>query len=66
MARNVAYAYVLLMGTMLKLSIKLNIPTCLVPCDRFLIGLVSQFHCLQECWRPLKILSVKSLGLLVS
>ena len=38
MAKNVTFAHVLLMGTMLKISTKLNILTCLVSCDQFLIG----------------------------
>ena len=38
------FAHALLMGAMLKLSI--NILIYLVPCDLFLIGQVSQFHCL--------------------
>ena len=46
MAKNITFAHVLLMGTMLKISIKFNILTCLVPCDQFFMGQVSQFHSL--------------------
>ena len=37
-----------------KISIKFNILTCLVLCDRFLMSQVSQFHCLQEFWKQLE------------
>ena len=36
MAKNVTFAHALLMGTMLKISIKFNILNCFVPCERFL------------------------------
>ena len=64
LSKNVTFTHVLLMGTMLIISIKFNIVTCLVPCDRFFMDQVSQFHCLQECWKQLKILSVRSLGVI--
>ena len=61
MARNVTFAHELLIRTILKISIKFNILTSLVLCDRFLMGQVFQFHCLQECWKQLKVsVSVKS------
>ena len=66
MAENNAFAQVLLMGTMLKISIKINIQTCLVPCEQFLMGQMFQFHCLQECSKQSNILSVISLGLIAS
>ena len=66
MAKNVTFAHVLLLAAMLKISIKFNILTCLVPYDPFLMGQVSQFHCLQEFWKQLKILSVRSLCLIAS
>ena len=59
-AKNVTFAHVLLLNLMLKISIKFNIQICLVPYDRFLMGQVYQFHCLQEFWKLLKILSVRS------
>ena len=46
MAKNVTFAHVLLLASMLKISKKFNILTCLVPCDPFLMGQVYQFHCL--------------------
>ena len=66
MAKNVTFARVLLMDIMLKISIKFNILTCLVPCDRFFMGQVSKFHGFQEYWKRLNILSVRSLGLIAS
>ena len=66
MAKNVAFAHVLLLDLVLKIYIKFNILTCLVPYDRFLMGQVYQFHCLQEFWKQLKILSVRSLFLIAS
>ena len=48
MAKNVTFAHVLLMGTMLKISIKFNILTCLVPCDRFLMGQVTVDNSVNE------------------
>ena len=64
MAKNASFAHALLMGTMLKISIKFNIRTCLVPCNEFHVGQVTQFHSVQECWKQLKILSVRRLGLI--
>ena len=64
--KEFTFANVLLVGTMLKISLKFNNLYCLVPCDRFLMGQVFQLHCLQECWKQLKILSVRSLGLIAS
>ena len=66
MAKNVTFAHELLLDLMLKISIKFNIFACLVPYDRFLMGQMYQFHCLQEFRKQLKILSVKSLFLIAS
>ena len=38
MAKNVTFANVLLLASMLKISIKFNILTCLVPYDPFHMG----------------------------
>ena len=64
--KNVTFAHVLFLYLMSKISIKFNILACLVHYDRFLMDQIFQFHCLQEFWKQLKILSVKTLGLIAS